>query len=80
MLARSPKMNSAFTSKLAETPLEGEHLHPYTLGTVSEDKCHGKEQIYIRTKNPDCIESIRTSINTAELRRKHNVHPQAFHN
>ena len=39
---------------LGRIPLEGEHLHPYTLGTVSEDKCHGKEQIYARTKNPDC--------------------------
>ena len=35
-------------------PLEGERLHPYTLGTVSEDKCHGKEQIYTRAKDPDC--------------------------
>ena len=36
------------------TPLEGEHLHPYTLGTVSEDKCHGKKQIHTRAKDPDC--------------------------
>ena len=43
---------------LVGTPLEGEHLHPYTLGTVSGDKCHGKKQIYTRTKNPD-----RTVIN-----------------
>ena len=35
-------------------PLEGEHLHPYTLGAVSEDKCHGKEQIYTRAKDLDC--------------------------
>ena len=26
------------------------------------------------------LESIRTSISTAELCRKHNVHPQTFHN
>ena len=39
---------------LVGTPLEGEHLHPYTLGTVSEDKCHGKKQIYTRAKDPDC--------------------------
>ena len=26
------------------------------------------------------LESIRISISTAELRRKHNVHPQTFHN
>ena len=44
--------------QLVGTPLEGEHLHPYTLGTVSEDKCHGKEQIYTRAKDPD-----RTGIN-----------------
>ena len=39
---------------LVGTPLEGEHLHPYTLGTVSEDKCHGKKQIHTRAKDPDC--------------------------
>ena len=36
------------------TPLEVEHLHPYTLGTASEDKCHGKRQMYTRAKDPDC--------------------------
>ena len=39
---------------LVGIPLEGEHLHPYTLGIVLEDECHGKKQIYIRTKDPDC--------------------------
>ena len=62
------------------TPLEGEHLHPYTLGAVSEDKCHGKEQIYTRAKDSDVLESIRTGISTTELCRKHNIHPQTFHN
>ena len=36
------------------TPLEGEHLHPYTLDPTLEDKYHGKEQIYTRAKDPDC--------------------------
>ena len=35
------------------TPLEGEHLHPYTLSPVQEDKCHDKKQVYARTKDPD---------------------------
>ena len=64
MLVRSPKINSAFTSKLVGAPLEGEHLHPYTLDPTLEDKCHGKEQIYTITKNPDC-----TGIN--QNRHKH---------
>ena len=36
------------------TPLEGEHLHPYTLDPTPEDKYHGKEQIYTRAKDSDC--------------------------
>ena len=28
---------------LVRSPLEREHLHSYTLGTVSEDKCHNKK-------------------------------------
>ena len=36
------------------TSLEGEHSHPYTLDLTLEDKCHGKEQIYTRAKDPDC--------------------------
>ena len=39
---------------LVGAPLEGEHLHPYTLSPVPEDKCYGKEQIYTGTKDPDC--------------------------
>ena len=39
---------------LVGTPLEGEHLHPYTLDPTLEDKYHGKEQIYTRAKDPDC--------------------------
>ena len=62
------------------TPLEGEHLHPYTLGKASEDKCYDKKQIYAVTKDPDCAETIRTDTSAAELCRKHNVHPQTFHN
>ena len=46
------------------TPLEGEHLHPYTLDPTLEDKYHGKEQIYTRAKDPD-----RAGIN--QNRHKH---------
>ena len=53
--------------------LEGEHLHPHALGTVSEDKYHGKEQIYTRAKDPDC-----TGID--QNRHKHGrTVPQAQH-
>ena len=55
------------------TSLEGEHSHPYTLGTVSEDKCHGKEQIYTRTKDSDC-----TGINQNRHKYGRTV-PQAQH-
>ena len=34
-------------------PLEGEHLHPYTLGSAVGQN-QGKEQIYTRVKDPDC--------------------------
>ena len=43
-----------FDCSLVGTPLEGEHLHPYTLDPTLEDKYHGKEQIYTRAKDPDC--------------------------
>ena len=61
-------------------PLEGEHLHPYTLGTVSEDKCHGKEQIYTRAKDPYCTGINQNRHKHGRLCRKHNVYPQTFHN
>ena len=31
---------------MGQTPLEREHLHPYTLGSVLEDKRHGKGHTY----------------------------------
>ena len=39
---------------MAGTTLEGEHLHPYTSSTVSEDRYHGKKQIYAGIKDLDC--------------------------
>ena len=66
--------------KLVGASLERERLHPYTLGSVSEDKYHDKKQIYTRIKDPDCTGSIRANTSAAELCRKHNVHPQTFHN
>ena len=51
-------------NSVVETPLEGEHLHPYTLDPTLEDKYHGKEQIYTRAKDPD-----RAGIN--QNRHKH---------
>ena len=50
----SSMMMNRFTKRLVRTPLEGEHLHPYTLDPTLEDKYHGKEQIYTRAKDPDC--------------------------
>ena len=58
-------------SAVVGTPLEGEHLHPYTLGTVSEDKCHGKKQIHTRAKDPD-----RAGINQNQHKHGRTV-PQA---
>ena len=55
------------------TPLEGEHLHLYTLDPVLEDKCHGKKQIYARTKDLDC-----TGINQNQHKYGRTV-PQAQH-
>ena len=62
------------------TPSEVEHLHPYILDPVLEDKCHGKKQIHTRAKDPD-----RAGIN--QNQHKHgrtvpqaHVHPQTFHN
>ena len=52
-------------------PLEREHLHPYTLGTVSEDKCHDKKQIHTRAKDPD-----RAGINQNQHKHGRTV-PQA---
>ena len=41
-------------SHMVGIPLEGEHLHLYTLDLTLADKYHGKEQIYTRAKDPDC--------------------------
>ena len=53
------------------TPLEGEHLHLYTLDLTLADKYHGKEQIYTRAKDPDC-----TGINQNQHKHGRTV-PQA---
>ena len=47
-------LSASLLRNLVDAPLEGEHLHPYTLGPVPEDQCHDKGQIYTGTKNPDC--------------------------
>ena len=57
--------------QLVGITLEREYLHPYTLGTVSEDKCHGKEQIHTRAKDPD-----RAGINQNQHKHGRTV-PQA---
>ena len=53
---------------MAGTTLEGEHLHPYTSGTVSKDKCHGKKQIYAGTKDPDCAGINQKPVQAADFK------------